>query len=57
MRSIKQNLSKYIMFVVILISATFAQASTLDYKFEVKETGNVSAIVAPTLPDMRTIFT
>ena len=48
MRSIKQNLYKCIMFVVLLISVTFAQASVLDYKFEVKETGNVSAIVAPT---------
>lgn len=40
MRSIKQNLSKYILFVVLLITATFAVAST---EFKVANTGHVEA--------------
>lgn len=45
MRSIKQNLSKYIMFVVILISATFGVASGAGAAvFKVAETGNVWAV-------------
>lgn len=42
----KQSLYKYITLVVLLISATFANASPL-YHFKVANTGSISALVAP----------
>ncbi len=54
MRSIKQFLSKYIMFVVLLISCTFAQAST---EFKVANTGSVEAYFLGSSAEFKNNFT
>lgn len=54
MRGIKQNLSKYIMFVVLLISATFAVASPT---FKVASTGHVEGYFLGASAGYENLFT